>query len=812
MVSLKLDDGMNQSSVYFDDTNDTSYTASATHCHWVHYTSGPGRQSENFAEYTEGNAAQAFLGGKAYFAALLSAFKQAKKCIYITGWQVNWDAQLAEGVRLVDALLEAAQASPQLQIYIMPWKNPSQVETYAAATERVFAALNTHLKRQAFYVQRAGSKSGVMFSHHQKCVIVDEGLAFVGGIDLAYGRYDDHYGLLASAEGRQGMNMYNSCIPPIIRKNSYNPMEEYAIPANNHHRDVHWDEQQRTQQRQAASVQHVVDNVLKHQLWQSSSTSKSSNYLDPQLQPRMPWQDYHIQIEGPAVYDLVRNFVFRWNSYGHPYPANPLQTRTPALEIPATPPEKKGSCQVQVLRSASLNMRKDEHKHMPDEAPNAKVKQDDILRSIHLLVSKAEHYIYIENQFFVSAFETSSIRDKDPLSPVADSINPSVATFATRILPDDEAPKNPVAEWLGDRIKRAIFSAMEQPFHVYIVLPVNPEGRLDDPTIVAQIHLTRQSLVFGSHSLLNRIRRSLWVRQQLEAQSMPRKAWYLRIPELEELCGERYKDIDFSACDTYVTLLNLRDHAELNGKPMTEQIYVHSKLMIVDDRYVLVGSANINDRSLQGDRDSELAVLISDTAHGFADLDGTGKASPFRHFARELRQNAWRKWLGSAAGECAEALDKPALKTSWEKIQMLAKDNARNYEAVFDFIPKNYEKNKIHSSGIIRPSANSTSTSDDNSPASVWPVITANAVVTSLDKENMPFTESFWQKNNMAGSRVELKNIKGYFTAIPVHWTEGENNLLPYNMRLIASNDVRKDYDYQIADNRAINGFEGDLS
>lgn len=160
MVSLKLDDGMNQSSVYFDDTNDTSYTASATHCHWVHYTSGPGRQSENFAEYTEGNAAQAFLGGKAYFAALLSAFKQAKKCIYITGWQVNWDAQLAEGVRLVDALLEAAQASPQVQIYIMPWKNPSQVETYAAATERVFAALNTHLKRQAFYVQRAGSKSG----------------------------------------------------------------------------------------------------------------------------------------------------------------------------------------------------------------------------------------------------------------------------------------------------------------------------------------------------------------------------------------------------------------------------------------------------------------------------------------------------------------------------------------------------------------------------------------------------------------------------------------------------------------------------
>jgi phospholipase D1/2 len=35
--------------------------------------------------------------------------------------------------------------------------------------------------------------------------------------------------------------------------------------------------------------------------------------------------------------------------------------------------------------------------------------------------------------------------------------------------------------------------------------------------------------------------------------------------------------------------------------------------MIVDDRYVLCGSANINDRSLKGTRDSELAVLIEDS-------------------------------------------------------------------------------------------------------------------------------------------------------------------------------------------------------
>jgi phospholipase D1/2 len=36
------------------------------------------------------------------------------------------------------------------------------------------------------------------------------------------------------------------------------------------------------------------------------------------------------------------------------------------------------------------------------------------------------------------------------------------------------------------------------------------------------------------------------------------------------------------------------------------QIYVHSKLMIIDDCVTLIGSANINDRSLLGSRDSEV--------------------------------------------------------------------------------------------------------------------------------------------------------------------------------------------------------------
>ena len=45
----------------------------------------------------------------------------------------------------------------------------------------------------------------------------------------------------------------------------------------------------------------------------------------------------------------------------------------------------------------------------------------------------------------------------------------------------------------------------------------------------------------------------------------------------------------------------------------TEQVYIHAKICIVDDRLAIIGSANINERSQRGDRDSELAAVIRDT-------------------------------------------------------------------------------------------------------------------------------------------------------------------------------------------------------
>ena len=62
----------------------------------------------------------------------------------------------------------------------------------------------------------------------------------------------------------------------------------------------------------------------------------------------------------------------------------------------------------------------------------------------------------------------------------------------------------------------------------------------------------------------------------------------------------------------YINISALR-RAGINpytGLPCQGVIYVHSKLLMVDDEHVIIGSANVNDRSMQGRRDSEVCLHL----------------------------------------------------------------------------------------------------------------------------------------------------------------------------------------------------------
>ena len=74
--------------------------------------------------------------------------------------------------------------------------------------------------------------------------------------------------------------------------------------------------------------------------------------------------------------------------------------------------------------------------------------------------------------------------------------------------------------------------------------------------------------------------------------------------------------------EEYLTFYGMRNHDILMGKLITEIIYIHSKLMIIDDRMAICGSANINDRSLLGQRDSEFCLVINDIEEETARFNG----------------------------------------------------------------------------------------------------------------------------------------------------------------------------------------------
>lgn len=77
---------------------------------------------------------------------------------------------------------------------------------------------------------------------------------------------------------------------------------------------------------------------------------------------------------------------------------------------------------------------------------------------------------------------------------------------------------------------------------------------------------------------------------------------------------------------------------------VTEMVYIHAKIMIVDDRTVIIGSANINERSQRGNRDSEVACILRDTEMIRSSMGGEPYLAG--RFPHTLRLRLMREHLG----------------------------------------------------------------------------------------------------------------------------------------------------------------------
>ncbi|XP_066204049.1 phospholipase D1 isoform X3 [Saccopteryx leptura] len=135
----------------------------------------------------------------------------------------------------------------------------------------------------------------------------------------------------------------------------------------------------------------------------------------------------------------------------------------------------------------------------------------------------------------------------------------------------------------------------------------------------------------------------------------------------------------------YISFCGLRTHAELEGNLVTELIYVHSKLLIADDNTVIIGSANINDRSMLGKRDSEMAVIVQDTETVPSVMDSEEYQAG--RFAQGLRLQCFRIVLGYLSDPSEDIQDPVSDKFFKEVWVSTAARNATIYDKVFRCLP-----------------------------------------------------------------------------------------------------------------------------
>uniref|UniRef100_A0AAR2JT01 Phospholipase n=1 Tax=Pygocentrus nattereri TaxID=42514 RepID=A0AAR2JT01_PYGNA len=614
----------------------------------------------SFAPVRENTTAQWFVNAAGYFDAIADALEGAKEEIFITAWWLSPEIFLKRPVvdgntwRLDHVLKRKAQG---VKICVLLYKEVEVIlGLNSEYTKKTLMGLHSNIMviRHPDHVP----STALLWAHHEKSVVIDQSLAFLGGIDLAYGRWDDYQHRLTDVgsvrrsgplPGPKTFEPTGSSIYQLYLFKFSNCLLRLLMYFQSLHSFQHADRTLNESYSQniffcfrvlfffciadtSSLRSHISSTELcgETRFWHGKDycnfilkdwvklNKPFDDFIDRYKTPRMPWHDIGVAVHGKAARDIARHFIQRWNftklvkkrSGATGYPC--LMPKS--LSAPSELPEMRGKhtqANVQVLRSVC------------QWSIGTKVHEESIHLAYISAIQNSKHFIYIENQFFISCA--------------------------------DKTIHNSIGDALTERILRAYRCGRM----VYVVMPLLPgfEGDISSgggQAIKAIMYFNYRTMCRGDYSIIERLKLSdCWI--------------------------------------NYISFCGLRTHADLDGRLVTELIYVHSKLMIVDDCTVIIGSANINDRSMLGKRDSEMAVVVEDSV--FQDSLMDGEIYQAGRFAWSLRVECFRLVLG-LIGDYSVDISDPISDRFYKEIWMVtAARNASVYDKVFRCLPTDAVQN-----------------------------------------------------------------------------------------------------------------------
>jgi len=340
-----------------------------------------------------------------------------------------------------------------------------------------------------------------------------------------------------------------------------------------------------------------------------------------------PYRDYACRITaGQSLVCLYNNFINAWDRAGKQNEQSAAHAtskkETAHCAIPSALQRKAtaGDSSVQIVRT------------QPEE-------DDKTIKEIYTLAAAkaalACGYLYIENQYF------------------------QYEDWTRRLV---SMRKQVIAGWKAGSVK-AGKSVRDMPMlHVFIVIPVPEKEGMVPRTYDALAVLGQQGTMTGQNALIDKMNTDP-APVVCDAMGNPTGA-SVALPAVVEHANTISKPDLATLENTFgmkVSVAMLQTCGVDQDRWRYREIYIHSKLLLVDDSFLTLGSANLNQRSMAVD--SEINIATDDPRH-----------------ARDLRKRVWGQLSGGntngKTGTRAEIAD---TFTDWTT---LMKDNrARKYGA-----------------------------------------------------------------------------------------------------------------------------------